>query len=64
MEIQDGAWICVGAVLLPGVTIGREALVAAGSVVTRDVEPRTMVAGVPAVWVKNLDLGGSPDPSE
>ncbi len=56
VEIQDGAWICTGAVLLPGVTIGREALVAAGAVVTSDVAPRTLVAGVPARSIKSLDL--------
>ncbi len=61
VEIQDGAWICTGAVLLPGVTIGREALVAAGAVVTADVAPRTLVAGVPAKPVKTLKLADSAD---
>jgi len=56
VEIHDGAWICTGAVLLPGVTIGREALVAAGAVVAADVAPRTLVAGVPARAVKTLEL--------
>lgn len=54
VEIQDGAWICTGATLLPGVTIGRDALVAAGAVVTENVAPQTLVAGVPARHVKNL----------
>jgi acetyltransferase-like isoleucine patch superfamily enzyme len=46
--IEDGARIGLGATLLPGVVIGRSALVGAGSVVTRDVEPETQVVGVPA----------------
>ena len=48
------AWICTGATLLPGVTIGRDALVAAGAVVVGNVAPKTLVAGVPAKHVKNL----------
>lgn len=59
VEIQQGAWICTGATLLPGVTIGREALVAAGAVVTKDVAARTMVAGVPARCVKSLTFSDS-----
>ncbi len=46
--IGDYAWICSRAVILPGVTIGKGAVVAAGAVVTRDVEPYTVVGGVPA----------------
>lgn len=46
--IEDGAWIGANAVVLAGVRIGAGAVVAAGAVVTRDVEPRTVVAGVPA----------------
>lgn len=46
--IGDRAWIAYRAIILPGVTIGEGAVVAAGSVVTRDVEPFTIVAGNPA----------------
>lgn len=53
--IKEGAWICVGAYILPGVTIGTRSVVAAGSVVTKDVPDCTMVAGVPARHVKDLD---------
>jgi len=46
--IESGADVGTGAVLLPGVRIGRNAIVGAGSVVTKDVEPDTTVVGVPA----------------
>lgn len=46
--IEDYVWIASRATILPGLTIGRGAVVAAGSVVTKDVPPMTMVGGVPA----------------
>lgn len=46
--IQDNVWIGAGAVIMPGVTIGREAIVGAGAVVTKDVPPEMTVVGVPA----------------
>ena len=46
--VEDGVSIGTGAVILGGVTIGAQALVGAGAVVTRDVEPGAVVAGVPA----------------
>lgn len=52
--VGDGAWIGFSSTILPGVTIGEGAIVAAGSVVTRDVPADTMVAGVPAVVKKRL----------
>lgn len=48
IRICGGAFIGAGAILLPGVTIGRDAVVAAGAVVTRAVAPFTTVGGVPA----------------
>ena len=48
VRIDDDVWIGAGAVILPGVTIGRHSVVAAGAVVTRDVAPGTVVGGVPA----------------
>ena len=46
--IEDYAWLCTRAMVLPGVTIGRGAVVAAGAVVTKSVPPHTIVAGTPA----------------
>jgi len=55
VRIEDCAWICFKASILKGVTVGRGAIVAAGAVVTKDVEPYTMVAGNPARFVKRLE---------
>lgn len=52
--IEEGAWLTTRCMVLKGVTIGKGAVVAAGSVVTKDVEPYTVVAGVPAKLVKRL----------
>ena len=46
--VSDDVWIGYGAILLTGITVGRGAIVAAGSVVTKNVEPYTIVAGNPA----------------
>jgi acetyltransferase-like isoleucine patch superfamily enzyme len=48
VRIGAGAWLGAKVVVLPGVSIGDGAVVAAGAVVTRDVDPMTIVAGVPA----------------
>lgn len=52
--IGDDVWIGTNAVILPGVTIGRHVVVAAGAVVTKDVPDHTLVAGVPAKVVKSI----------
>jgi acetyltransferase-like isoleucine patch superfamily enzyme len=57
VKICDDAWIGAGAMVLRGVTVGEGGIVAAGAVVTRDVPPYTIVAGNPAVVVREL----SPD---
>ena len=55
IRIESGAWIGARSILLPGVTVGEGAVVAAGSVVSKDVAPNTLVAGAPAeVVVKRL----------
>ena len=48
VRIEQGAWVGAGAILLPGVTIGRNAVVGAGSIVTRDVPPAMVAVGNPA----------------
>lgn len=55
IRIEDGAWLGARVTVLPGVTIGRGAVVAAGAVVTRDVPPNTLVGGVPAKVIRELD---------
>ncbi|WP_281245492.1 acyltransferase [Granulicella pectinivorans] len=52
VTIQDDVWIGTNATILPGVTIGKGAIVAAGSVVTTSVADYTIVAGVPARFLK------------
>ncbi len=54
ITIEDDVWIGAGAVVLPGVTIGRGAVVAAGAVVTVSVDPYTVVGGVPARAIKSI----------
>jgi acetyltransferase-like isoleucine patch superfamily enzyme len=54
IKIETNVWIGAAATILPGVTVGADAVVAAGAVVTRDVPPSTVVAGVPATVVKHL----------
>lgn len=52
--IGDDVWIGANAVVLPGVTIGTHSIVAAGAVVTKDVPPHSLVAGVPAKIIKKI----------
>jgi acetyltransferase-like isoleucine patch superfamily enzyme len=52
--IGRGVWIAAGATVIQGVTVGEDAVVAAGAVVTKDVPPRTLVAGVPARVIREL----------
>ena len=55
IEIGSDVWIGGHSTVLPGVTVGDGAVIAAGSVVNRDVPPRTLVAGNPARIVKRVD---------
>jgi acetyltransferase-like isoleucine patch superfamily enzyme len=52
VEIGNDVWIGARSIILPGVTIGNGAVVAAGSVVTKDVQENTIVAGVPAKVIR------------
>ncbi|MCH5243785.1 MAG: sugar O-acetyltransferase [Lentimicrobiaceae bacterium] len=54
VHIGNKVWIGANATILPGVSIGEGAIVAAGAVVTKDVAPRTVVAGIPAKIIKRL----------
>lgn len=53
--IEDNVWIGGGAIILAGVTIGKDSVVGAGAVVTRDVPPGVVVAGNPARVLRRLD---------
>lgn len=55
IHIKKGAWIGAGASILPGVTIGKYAIVGAGAIVTKDVGDYEVAVGVPAKIVKKLD---------
>lgn len=54
VTIEDDVWIGANAVILPGVTIGEHCVVAAGAIVTKDVPPHSLVAGVPAKVIKKI----------
>ena len=54
ITVEDGAWIGANATLLPGITVAKGSIVAAGAVVNRCVPANTLVAGVPAKFVRSL----------
>ncbi len=58
--IQRNVWLGAGAIVLQGVTVGKDSVVAAGAVVTRDVPPATLVAGVPAQVLRPIGVDASP----
>jgi acetyltransferase-like isoleucine patch superfamily enzyme len=55
--VEDDVWIGSGAILTDGVRVGKGAVVAAGAVVNQDVPPHTVVAGVPARVIRNIEAG-------
>ena len=55
IKIGNRVWIGIAATVMPGVTVGDNSIIAAGAVVTKDVPPNCIVAGVPAKKIKNLD---------
>ena len=56
VKIKDDVWIGAGVIILSGVTIGECSVIGAGAVVTKDVEPYTIVAGVPARKIKDIKM--------
>lgn len=55
VHLQDGCWVGIGSVILPGVTIGKNSVVAANAVVTRNVPDFSIVAGAPAKIISHID---------
>ena len=58
--VEDGAWLGQNVVILPGVTVGRGAVVGANSVVREDIPPRCLAVGAPARVVRELDANEDP----
>jgi acetyltransferase-like isoleucine patch superfamily enzyme len=54
IRIRQKAWIGAGAIILPGVTVGENAVVAAGAVVSKDVPDNTIVGGIPAKIIRSI----------
>ena len=52
--IENGVWLCSGAIINPGVTIGSDSVVGSGSVVTKNIESRVVVVGAPAKILKKI----------
>ena len=61
INLRDGSWVGAGSIILPGVTIGRNAVVGAGSVVTRNVPDFSVVIGSPAKVVKTINRKELPE---
>lgn len=57
ITVEGGAWLGTRSTILPGVTVGEGAVVAAGAMVTEDVAPHTVVGGVPAKLIRKLSGG-------
>jgi acetyltransferase-like isoleucine patch superfamily enzyme len=52
--LEENVWLAARVIVLPGVTIGKDSCVAAGSVVTKDIPPRTLAAGLPARAIRDI----------
>lgn len=66
IEIGEGVWVCAGAIISGGVSIGSHSIVAAGAVVTRSFPPHSIIGGVPAVLIgdtRSRTAGGSHEQS-
>ena len=58
-SIDDDVWVGARAVIMPGVRVGKGSIVGAGAVVTRDVDPYTIVGGVPAKLIRRRQSSGN-----
>lgn len=56
MYIEDRVWIGLGAIILSGVRVGENSIIAAGAVVTKDVPKNSIVAGNPAKVIKKIEV--------
>lgn len=54
VKLGKNCWLGAGSIVLPGVTVGENSIIAAGAVLTKDAEPNALYAGVPARKVKSL----------
>lgn len=54
ITVEDGCWICSGAIVCGGVTIGENSIIAAGAVVTGNIPPHSIAAGVPARVIREI----------
>ena len=59
VRVKKGAWLGVGAMVMPGVSIGEYTIIAAGSVVTKDIPEKVIAGGMPAKVLKEIDLGNT-----
>jgi acetyltransferase-like isoleucine patch superfamily enzyme len=59
VKIEDGVWLGEGVVVLKGVTIGNRAVIGANSVVTKDVPPFSIAAGVPAKVIRQINISAT-----
>jgi len=55
IHVEDGVWIGAGCIVLGGVTIGKKAVIGAGSIVTRDIPPYTIAFGAPCKALRKID---------
>lgn len=55
VTIGDNVWICTGAIILPGVTVGEGSVIGAGSVVTKDIPPKSLAVGNPCRVIRELE---------
>mgnify|MGYP000875331465 FL=1 len=56
ITLDDDCWLGAGVIILPGITIGKGAIVGAGSIVTKNVDPYTIVVGNPAHIIKKIEI--------